>query len=205
MSTIKELVKKHFNLVEATSLSFGEIKTLDGEITLTYDGEELGEGLEVFVVTADGNVAAPDGDHALESGVTISVADGRITAITESEVEEIEAEEEEIVVETAMEEVTVEAPEGVAEVVEAVQEAVSEEVVAAVTEAVADVVGEMMKKMEDRMTSLEGKFSTFASAPATEKTIAGKNSTSKFKNDKSKAPNAALTEKFIKLKQSLKG
>tara|TARA_R110001632_G_scaffold2063_5_gene9153 strand:- start:5412 stop:6029 length:618 start_codon:yes stop_codon:yes gene_type:complete len=205
MSTIKELVKKHFNLVEATSLSFGEIKTLDGEITLTYDGEELGEGLEVFVVTADGNVAAPDGDHALESGVTISVADGRITAITESEVEEIEAEEEEIVVETAMEEVTVEAPEGVAEVVEAVQEAVSEEVVAAVTEAVADVVGEMMKKMEDRMTSLEGKFSTFASAPATDKTIAGKNSTSKFKNDKSKAPNAALTEKFIKLKQSLKG
>ena len=205
MSTIKELVKKHFNLVEATSLSFGEIKTLDGEITLTYEGEELGEGLEVFVVTADGNVAAPDGDHALESGVTISVADGRITAITESEVEEIEAEEEEVVVETAMEEVTVEAPEGVAEVVEAVQEAVSEEVVAAVTEAVADVVGEMMKKMEDRMTSLEGKFSTFASAPATEKTIAGKNSTSKFKNDKSKAPNAALTERFIKLKQSLKG
>ncbi len=205
MSTIKELVKKHFNLVEATSLSFGEIKTLDGEITLTYDGEELGEGLEVFVVTADGNVAAPDGDHALESGVTISVADGRITAITESEVEEIEAEEEEIVVETAMEEVTVEAPEGVAEVVEAVQEAVSEEVVAAVTEAVAEVVGEMMKTMEDRMTSLEGKFSTFASAPATDKTIAGKNSTSKFKNDKSKAPNAALTEKFIKLKQSLKG
>lgn len=205
MSTIKELVKKHFNLVEATSLSFGEIKTLDGEITLTYDGEELGEGLEVFVVTADGNVAAPDGDHALESGVTISVADGRITAITESEVEEIEAEEEEIVVETAMEEVTVEAPEGVAEVVEAVQEAVSEEVVAAVTEAVADVVGEMMKKMEDRMTSLEGKFSTFGSAPATEKTIAGKNSTSKFKNDNSKAPNAALTERFIKLKQSLKG
>ena len=55
------------------------------------------------------------------------------------------------------------------------------------------------------MTSLEGKFSTFASAPATEKTIAGKNSTSKFKNDNSKAPNAALTERFIKLKQSLKG
>ena len=205
MSTIKELVKKHFNLVEATSLSFGEIKTLDGEITLTYEGEELGEGLEVFVVTADGNVEAPDGDHALESGVTISVADGRITAITETEVEEVEAEEEEVVVETAMEEHDVEAAEGVAEVVEAVQEAVSEEVVAAVTEAVADVVGEMMKKMEDRMTSLEGKFSTFASAPATEKTIAGKNSTSKFKNDNSKAPNAALTERFIKLKQSLKG
>ena len=205
MSTIKELVKKHFNLVEATSLSFGEIKTLDGEITLSYEGEELGEGLEVFVVTADGNVAAPDGDHALESGVTISVADGRITAITESEVEEVEAEEEEVVVETAMEEHDVEAPEGVAEVVEAVEEAVSEEVVAAVTEAVAEVVGEMMKTMEDRMTSLEGKFSTFASAPATEKTIAGKNSTSKFKNDNSKAPNAALTERFIKLKQSLKG
>ena len=211
MSSIKDLVKKHFNLVDAPA-SFGEVKTADGELTLTYEGEELAQGLAVYVVTADGNVPAPDGEHALEGGVTIVTADGKIEAIKETEAPA--PAEEEVVVEAAEEEVPGEMPaespaEVVAEVVaeevasevaDVVEEAISEEVVAAVAEAVTEAVGEMMKKMEERMAALEGKFSTFASAPAAEKTIANKVSTTKFNSDLAPARNSALVEKFIALK-----
>ena len=39
MSSIKELVKKHFNLIDASMHSFGELKTADGQLTLSYEGE----------------------------------------------------------------------------------------------------------------------------------------------------------------------
>jgi hypothetical protein len=205
MSSIKELVKKHFNLVDAPQ-SFGEVKTADGELTLTYEGEELAQGLAVFVVTADGNVPAPDGEHALEGGVTIVTMDGKIEAIKETEApaEEVAveaAEEGEMMPESPAEAVAeVVAEEVASEVADVVEEAISEEVVAAVAEAVTEAVGEMMKKMEERMAALEGKFSTFASAPAAEKTNARNSSTTKFNSDVAPARNQALVDKFIALK-----
>jgi hypothetical protein len=197
MSSMKELVKKHFNLIDAPSKhSFGEIMTADGQLTLTYEGEELAQGLAVFVVTADGNVPAPDGEHALEGGITIVTADGKIEAIKETPSEELPSEE--VAAEEHEDKEMMEEPvEAVAEVVE---EAISEEVVAAVAEAVTEVVGEMMKEMEERMKKLESKFESFASAPATEKTNARKSSTTKFKSDIAPARNSALVEKFISLK-----
>lgn len=126
---LRDLVKKHFNLVEAapeveetvveeqlseevvettneevveetlseetTETTFGEIKTADGELTLSFPGEELAVGLEIFVVTEDGNIPAPDGSHALEGGVTIETEGGAITEISTEEQEEVEAEEHE--------------------------------------------------------------------------------------------------------------
>jgi len=209
MSSIKDLVKKHFNLVDApaTEQSFGEVKTADGELTLAYEGDELAQGLAIFVVTADGQVPAPDGEHALEGGITIVTADGKIEAIKESEPAEV-AEEE--AVETALEEemspaeaVAEEVVDEVAdEVADVVEAAISEEVVAAVAEAVSESVGEMMKKYEERMASLEAKFEGFASAPAAEKTIAGK--TSKFKSEVAPSRNQALVERMIALKTGKK-
>ena len=209
MSSMKELVKKHFNLIDAPSKhSFGEIMTADGQLTLTYEGEELAQGLAVFVVTADGNVPAPDGEHALEGGITIVTADGKIEAIKETPSEELPSEEvaaEEHEDKEMMEEpveavAEVVAEEVAGEVAEVVEEAISEEVVAAVAEAVSESVGEMMKEMEERMKKLESKFESFASAPATEKTNARKSSTTKFKSDIAPARNSALVEKFISLK-----
>ena len=209
MSSIKDLVKKHFNLVDApaTEQSFGEVKTADGELTLAYEGDELAQGLAIFVVTADGQVPAPDGEHALEGGITIVTADGKIEAIKESEPAEV-AEEE--AVETALEEemspaeaVAEEVVDEVAdEVADVVEAAISEEVVAAVAEAVSESVGEMMKKYEERMASLEAKFEGFASAPAAEKTIAGK--TSKFKSEVAPSRNQALVDRMIALKTGKK-
>lgn len=200
MNTIKELVKKHFNLVEATKQSFGEIKTADGELTLAYEGDELAQGLAVFVVTADGQVPAPDGEHMLEGGITIVTMDGKIEAIKETPLAEEalvgEKMEEEMTPAAAVaEEVIDEVSEEVADVVE---EAISEEVIAAVTEAVAGAVGEMMKKMEERMAALEGKFSTFSSAPAAKKTIPTQIAN---REDFSKSVNSELVEKFIAAKK----
>jgi hypothetical protein len=194
MNSIKELVKKHFNLIEKQS--FMTIKTADGALTLEYDGEALAEGLAIFVVTEDGNVAAPDGEHMLEGGVTIRTKDGKIEAIMETTMAVAD------VVEEKMAEATPE--EVVEEVADTVKEVISEEVISAVTEAVADVVGEMMKKMEEKMvkydekmTALESKFSTFSSAPAAEKTIVGHPST---RTEFSKSLNQDLVDKFIAIK-----
>lgn len=199
MNTIKELVKKHFNLVEATKQSFGEIKTADGELTLAYEGDELAQGLAVFVVTADGQVPAPDGEHALEGGVTIVTMDGKIEAIKETPLAEealVGQEMEEHTPAAAVaEEVIDEVSEEVADVVE---EAISEEVIAAVTEAVAGAVGEMMKKMEERMAALEGKFSTFSSAPAAKKTIPTQVAN---REEFSKSLNSELVDKMIAAKK----
>ena len=190
-NTIKELVKKHFNLVEATEQSFGTIMTADGGLELSYEGEELAQGLAIFVVTTDGNVAAPDGEQALEGGVTIVTKDGLIESINETEetleeevisedLAEHEDEEESLEehdeeekmeepVEAIADAVTEEVAEGVSDAVEA---AIDEEIVAAVADAVKEVVEEMTKDIEERMKSLEDKYASFSSAPASEKTIA---------------------------------
>jgi hypothetical protein len=195
MNTIKELVKKHFNLVEATKQSFGEIKTADGELTLAYEGDELAQGLAVFVVTADGQVPAPDGEHMLEGGITIVTMDGKIEAIKETPMAE-----EALVGEKMEEEMTPEVA-----IAEEVADAVSEEIVAAVAEAVAESVAEMMKKhdemmknMEEKMVSLEAKFNSFSSAPAAKKTIPTQVAS---REDFSKSVNSELVEKFIAAKK----
>jgi len=200
MNTIKELVKKHFNLVDATKQSFGEIKTADGELTLVYEGDALAQGLAVFVVTADGQVPAPDGEHALEGGVTIVTMDGKIEAIKETAPTEEalvgqEMQEEMTPAEAVAEEVVDEVSEEVASVVE---EAISEEVIAAVTEAVAGAVGEMMKKYEEKMAALEAKFDSFSSAPAAKKTIPTQIAS---REEFSKSVNSEMVEKFIAAKK----
>lgn len=183
-NNIKELVKKHFNLVEATTeQAFAMIKSADGELELTYEGEALAEGLEIFVVTADGNVAAPDGEHSLEGGITIITKDGKIESIMETPAEEVEEEvlEEEIVKESleedaeeALEEHEDEEMEDevAEELEEEVEEVLEDEVIIAVVEAVKDAVEEMTKDIKERMDELEGKYASFSSAPASEKTIA---------------------------------
>ena len=175
---LRELVKKHFNLVEAkvetetemaAEQSFGEIKTADGELTLVYEGEELAVELPIFVSTPDGNIAAPDGEHLLEGGIRIETEGGVIKEISKEEGEapaevevEIEAENKE-----EMEEVIVDAP---AEVAPAV-----EEIVSAISEAIMPMIEEMKKEidaMKAQFEKTEEKVETFSKAPAIEKTIA---------------------------------
>ena len=199
-NALKELVKKHFNLVEAPSVeetvveeqlseevvettseevveetlaeettesTFAEIKTADGELTLTYEGE-LTEGVEIFVITEDGNIPAPDGTHELDGGFTISTEGGVITAIAESEVEAENQEEE------------------MSEEVEATEEEFegesSEVNINELHEALIQMIGGEFKEQftalkEELMGEINTVKEQFNSAPATEKTITNKKQT----------------------------
>lgn len=209
---LKQLVKKHFNLVEAetekvetelsaeteavesqevvetkTELSeevvsesnFGEIKTADGELTLVYEGEELSVGIAIFIKTEDGDVPAPDGEHALEGGVIIETEGGIISEIKDAE---IESEEEE---EVASED-EIESGEHEEEMSEEVNE--SEEIIKAVAEIVNSEFASMKKEIEELRADFEsvnGKVNKFALQPAAEKTKADiySRNTSKVSNE----------------------
>lgn len=73
------------------SLQMGEVKT--DKAALIFDGEELVEGMEVFVADAeaeDGFRPAETGDYVTEDGKTIKVVEGKVAEIVDpkAEVEE---------------------------------------------------------------------------------------------------------------------
>ena len=182
---LKDLVKKHFNLVEATEApavegieikeekeAFAEIKTADGSVTLMYDGE-LGVGTVLSIHDAEGNVIpAPAGEHLLENGERVVLDEnGAITEFltpTEAPADtmaEYEDEEE-------MEEEAPASEAGIEDIVEAVVAAVQEE----------------MKKYGERMSAVESKLETFSAAPATTKTLPKRNNPLVKKQEEIAAP-----------------
>lgn len=182
---LKDLVKKHFNLVDASEslveetlseetnveetlveeemeetieeIAMAEIKTADGEITLRYDGE-LEAGKEIYVITEDGDIPAPDGDHDLEGGITISVEGGVLTAIAET-VAEVEAEEE---IEIEMSEES--------------DISIHEELIKALSGEFKTQIEALKLEFNKQIEEVKGKVETFSAEPATEKTITNRNS-----------------------------
>lgn len=68
------------------SLKFGEVKT--DKAVLVFDGEELVEGMEVFVLDEEGNaVPAADGDYTTEDKKVIKVFEGKVSEIVDPEAE----------------------------------------------------------------------------------------------------------------------
>lgn len=194
---LKNLVKKHFNLVEPTveetveetkvelsevaaEQSFGEILTADGELTLTYEGEELSVGLPIFVKTDDGNVAAPDGEHALEGGVIIKTEGGSIVEVSEKEIEaaeeeEIVASEEKMSEETSETESTESSEKFEEEIIEEVVLEEEEIIIKAIAESILPIIEELKEEIEEmkkKFSATETKVKEFALAPAAERTKA---------------------------------
>src|SRR5574343_685551 len=66
-----------------TEQVFTEATLADGTM-IKYEGE-LAEGTAIIVVTAEGEIPAPDGSHELEDGTVITTEGGIVVAITESE------------------------------------------------------------------------------------------------------------------------
>lgn len=66
-----------------TEQVFTEATLADGTM-IKYEGE-LAEGTAIIVVTAEGEIPAPDGSHELEDGTVITTEGGVVTAITKSE------------------------------------------------------------------------------------------------------------------------
>jgi hypothetical protein len=80
--------------MEKPEQEFKEAKLADGVTIVTWEGEL--EGAELMIISEEGKIPAPDGDHTLESGEIVTVADGKVIAITPKKEEEEEEAEVEI-------------------------------------------------------------------------------------------------------------
>lgn len=179
---LKDLVKAHFNLVEAdvieeTNETFGELKDENGAFTLRFPGDSLQVGDKVTVVTAEGQeMDAPDGEHRLEDGTRIVTKDSVVTEITsadgekalaEETKEEMASEEEEAMAEHEEEKMEEEVEEKLEEA-----EAKIEDIV----EAIVSEVKDEMAKVKEEMVALRDKVEKMEALPAAEptKTSTGK-------------------------------
>lgn len=130
--------------------SFSELKTDKGILSWPVEGE-LEIGFDVYVLDENGEYIAPeDGEYVTEDGKTITLANGKVEAITEPETEtEVEPEPEpeaEETVEAAEEPVVEPTVEPEAEVVE--DDGIRKEI-----DALYEVVNQLVKKVAE----LEGK------------------------------------------------
>lgn len=139
---------------------FLDAKLVDGT-AVKVSGDALVEGAKVSVVTAEGEIPAPDGVHELEDGSKIETKEGIIAKVEEA-VKEAEAE----MPEAEQPEVEVSIPVGAEEeMIQLVKEFVSK-------------MGDKIKKMEEQMSSLSSEFNQFKKEPAAKKIADGK--TEKF-------------------------
>ncbi len=82
-SALGEEIKMRFNDEPA---KFGELTLVDGTI-IKYEGDAPAIGSALVVVTAEGEVPAPDGVHETDSGLLIQTEGGVITEIEEKEMQ----------------------------------------------------------------------------------------------------------------------
>jgi len=173
---LKDLVKSHFNLVEAevstpemevTEETFGRIADENGAFEIVFPGDSMQIGDKVTVETTDGqSLPAPDGEHRLMDGTRIVTKD--------SVIEEIYGADDE----KALAEVEMATEEEVEDVIDAVKEAVAEEEmemepevsVEDIVAEIADALKEEMKQMKEKMAELEEKVAKVYDAPAAEST-----------------------------------
>jgi hypothetical protein len=134
-----ELLKNIQTLLSA-KIELAQEVLLDGTV---LEAESFEPKQPVFVVTEDGNVPAPVGEHKLENGKTlVIVEEGVIDAVLEADVEEVEVE--------ATKDLEVNAAEVVAEetVVEQTMPS-QEEIIDAVVKVVAPMLEELKAQLEE--------------------------------------------------------
>lgn len=153
------------------SLKMGEVKT--NKAVLVFDGEELVEGMEVYVLDEEGNaVPAEDGDYTTEDGKVIKVVEGKVAEIVDPDAEVAEEPVEEVAetAEIAQEENEEVAPADEAEETPA-QEEEPEDRIAALEARLAEfteglnAIVNSVAALENRIAELEGKLAK-VEAPA---------------------------------------
>jgi hypothetical protein len=85
----KEILKEIKRLMKFghTEEGMNYIDAKSGENIVRVEGEDFVVGADVFVVTPEGVIPAPDGEHILEDGRTLVVGGGKITEVKEAVVE----------------------------------------------------------------------------------------------------------------------
>lgn len=193
--SLKELIKSHFNLVEATKeeVAVEEVKENFATVTLA-DGTEVSNnmegdfevGQEVYVKDEAGEfVTAPEGEHTSDSGIVLVVdAEGKLTGVHhpdqagEGSLSEMSEESiAEDVIETAVEEGM--SPSDVIETVKAV----IEEVLAPEMEAMKEKMAEMDKAIKQYMSATPATESKTAHASFSKSTKFNKKTMKPAKNE----------------------
>lgn len=229
---LKELVKKHFSLVEADAVSdetineefaveetFGEIADINDAFVIKFPGDSLQVGDKVSVVTSEGQeMDAPDGEHELKDGTKIVTEGSVVKEIIGAGGEK--ALSEEAMAEDDSEEVVEEEMEDVADVVEEIVEEVIDEVKSEMEEVapsleeivkeIADVVKEEMGYMKKKMAEIEAQVAGVVDAPAAEPVMKKGPQTDFKRTDKfaafdvSKAKNADRISAAIRMMKKVK-
>lgn len=99
MSEIIQKMKIFLQNEIPVEVQMTDVKTKDG-IILSFEGEELVSGIEIFIVDETGKNPASDGEYILEDGQTIIVAEGKVAEVKMPE-DPIEAPETEDVLPVA--------------------------------------------------------------------------------------------------------
>ena len=148
---------------------FVDAKLVDGT-QIKVEGEGLMEGAKVVVVTAEGEIPAPDGVHELEDGTKVETKEGVIARIEEKEAPEVEVElADEMVEGPAGSEVQVETPDPMVEFVALVKDMMEK-------------ISEKMKSMEDKVEKMNAEFDSFKKEPSAKKISDGKTDFNKHVN-----------------------
>jgi hypothetical protein len=141
---------------------FLDAKLADGT-QIKVEGDSLVEGAKVVVVTEQGEVPAPDGVHELEDGSKVQTIDGIIAMIQAADAEDESGVEGEEMSEDAGDPIEVE---------------------------MMDMLKDFVKKMSDKMASMEQKmsevenqFKSFKSEPAAKKIADGKTEFNKINSN----------------------
>jgi len=138
---------------------FLDAKLIDGtEIKVSGDG--LVEGAKVMVVTAEGEIVAPDGVHELEDGTKVETKEGIIAKIEEM-----------------LEEPEMEKPKAEVEIEVSKEEKMESEVVSLLKDLVVKL-GEKIASLEGKVEGMSADFNAFKKEPAAKKIADGK--TEKF-------------------------
>tara|TARA_R110000822_G_scaffold46727_8_gene124349 strand:- start:1256 stop:1876 length:621 start_codon:yes stop_codon:yes gene_type:complete len=170
---LRDLVKSHFSLVDATEHTFAQAELIDGTVVKT-DGEGGFEvGQKAMVVTEDGTeVQAPTGEHELKDGTVIVINEaGEITGVKTKDEAGEGSLSEEPAAEVAMAE---------HEIAEEVIETVMEEgmspgdVLEAVKVIIEEVVQPQIEELKKEMMSYKEKMEKVSAEPATESALTSK-------------------------------
>lgn len=182
---LKNLVKSHFSLVEATEVkettetveeAFGEIADENKAFVIKFPGDSLQVGDKVTVKTAEGQeLDAPDGEHRLEDGTEIVTKDSVVTEIKGADGEKELSEEFDARTDAEEEGYLDGIKDEKADEKAAMEEEVEVEVEAAkfeeIIKAIVDEVKDEMGKMKTKMEALEDKVSSMSAFEAAEPTL----------------------------------
>ena len=152
INEIKSLLGKVRVQLSELVQKLGRAELVDGTI-VEWEGE-LVQGSDVWVVTEEGGMPAPDGTHVTNEGVEITTEGGSVTAIVQAEEEVEEAvEQEEEVAELEVEEHLEESDESESESNDEDEEESEEEEEVELEES-EDVVSQRFSELNERLDNL---------------------------------------------------